>query len=62
VVAADGPAASRLIAKLVTAPAGGVISALLRPILPVGDLVMMRRQLLNLKARTEATATDAADA
>jgi len=31
----------------------------MRRLLPAGDLVMMRRQLLNLKALAEATATEA---
>jgi hypothetical protein len=56
----DGPGRSRLVAKLVTVPAPGVLGAVLRPLLPAGDLVMMRRQLLNLKARAEATARRAA--
>jgi hypothetical protein len=47
---------SRLVAKLVTNPAPGPIGMVLRPLLPVGDLVMMRRQLLNLKSLAEATA------
>jgi hypothetical protein len=62
VVSADGPAGSRLVAKVVTVPAGGVIGAVMRPILPAGDLVMMRRQLLNFKALAEATAAETVDA
>jgi hypothetical protein len=59
VVGPDGPGGadrSRLVVKLVTVPARGVVGALLRPLLPAGDLVMMRRQLLNLKALAEAGA------
>jgi hypothetical protein len=55
VVVPDGPGRSRLVVKLVIDPAGGVLGTLLRPSLPAGDLVMMRRQLLNLKALAEAT-------
>jgi hypothetical protein len=58
VVVPQGPGASRLVVKLVTVPAGGVSGAVLRHLLPAGDLVMMRRQLLNLKALAEATATE----
>jgi hypothetical protein len=50
---------SRLLAKLVTNPAPGPIGMVLRPLLPVGDLVMMRRQLLNLKSLAEATPVEA---
>jgi hypothetical protein len=46
---------SRLVAKLVTNPAPGPIGMVLRLLLPIGDLVMMRRQLLNLKSLAEAT-------
>jgi hypothetical protein len=56
VVVPEGPKASRLVAKLVMVPARGIIGVLMRPILPAGDLVMMRRQLLNLKALAEAGA------
>ena len=54
----DGPNRSRLVVKLVTVPARGLVGAVLRPLLPAGDLVMMRRQLLNLKALAEATAAE----
>jgi hypothetical protein len=56
VVLPHGPGATRLVAKIVTVPARGLLGAVLRPLLPAGDLVMMRRQLLNLKALAEATA------
>jgi hypothetical protein len=55
VVLPDAPGRSRLVAKLVANPARGILGAVLRPLLPVGDLVMMRRQLLNLKGLAEAT-------
>jgi hypothetical protein len=54
VVVPEGPAASLLVVKLVTVPAHGVVGTVLRRLLPAGDLVMMRRQLLNLKALAEA--------
>jgi hypothetical protein len=50
-----GPARSRLLVKMLAAytrPGG----RLMRLILPPGDLVMMRRQLINLKALAEANA------
>ena len=45
----------RLIAKLRVRYPGGLIGFLGRIALPPGDLVMMRRQLLNLKKLAEAT-------
>ncbi|HET7590038.1 MAG TPA: hypothetical protein VFK14_07625 [Solirubrobacterales bacterium] len=48
---------SRIAVKLCWAPARGrVLGSLERFVLPPGDLVMMRRQLLNLKALAERTA------
>jgi hypothetical protein len=45
---------SRLVVKLLVRFPGGRSGAwVLRPLLPWGDLVMMRRQLLNLKALAE---------
>jgi hypothetical protein len=49
----EGPERSRLLAKLVVRYPRGVRGALMRRLLPWGDLVMMRRQLLNLKALAE---------
>jgi hypothetical protein len=62
VVLPGGPGATRLVVKLVTVPARGVTGAVMRRLLPAGDLVMMRRQLLNLKALAEATATQPVEA
>ncbi|MEJ7585895.1 MAG: hypothetical protein WKF43_17835 [Acidimicrobiales bacterium] len=58
VVVPDGTGGSRLVVKLVTVPTRGVIGAVMRRFLPAGDLVMMRRQLLNLKALAESTVAD----
>lgn len=55
VVAPAETGGSRLVAKLVVVPRRGIAGAVLRRLLPAGDLVMMRRQLLNLKARAEST-------
>ena len=55
VVVPAGAGVTRLVVKLVAVPASGVVGAVLRHLLPAGDLVMMRRQLLNLKALAEAT-------
>lgn len=62
VVGPGEPGASRLVVKVVTVPARGVVGAVLRRLLPAGDLVMMRRQLLNLKSLAEATATETVEA
>jgi hypothetical protein len=62
VVLPGGPGATRLVVKLVTVPARGVTGAVMRRLLPAGDLVIMRRQLLNLKALAEATATQPVEA
>jgi len=56
VVTPAGPGASRLVVKLAFVPPSGVVGAVLRRVLPTGDLVMIRRQLLNLKALAEGTA------
>jgi hypothetical protein len=45
----------RLLVKIVARFPGGLRAALVRWGLPWGDLVMMRRQLLNFKALAEAT-------
>lgn len=50
---AIGPNDSRLLVKLRVTPPRSPFAWLLRTLLPWGDLVMMRRQLLNLKALAE---------
>jgi hypothetical protein len=45
----------RLVAKLVVHYPAGPIGWAMRLLLPLGDLLMMRRQLLNLKALAEST-------
>jgi hypothetical protein len=50
-----GQGACRLVAKIAVRHPPGIASRLAARLLPAGDLVMMRRQLLNLKARAEAT-------
>jgi len=47
---------TRLLVKLRVVPAPGAWGRAMRAFLPWGDLVMMRRQLLNLKRLAEATA------
>jgi hypothetical protein len=54
------PGRSRLIAKLRVAERPGMRWLPMRLLLPPGDLVMARRQLLNLKALAESTAAAAA--
>ena len=49
----ESPVRCRLLVKILARYAGGVVGALARRALPWGDLVMMRRQLLNLKALAE---------
>jgi len=56
------PARSRLLAKLWVLPPPGRRGALVRRVLPWGDLVMMRRQLRNLARLAEQTARAAAPA
>ena len=51
-----GSDASRLVVKLVVARRRGLLAAFLRRTLPFGDLVMMRKQLLNLKRLAERDA------
>jgi hypothetical protein len=54
------PGRSRLVVKLLVAPPAGWLGSMaMRTVLPAGDLVMMRRQLLNLKALAEATPEEA---
>jgi hypothetical protein len=50
-----GDDASRLVVKLLVAYRSGPIGWLMARILPGGDLVMMRRQLLNLRRLAEST-------
>jgi hypothetical protein len=52
---------SRLVAKLLVAPPAGPLGSLpARGMLAAGDLVMMRRQLLNLAALAEREARETA--
>jgi hypothetical protein len=51
----EGPQRTRLLVKLRVLPAPGLHGRAMRAFLPWGDLVMMRRQLLNLKALAEAS-------
>ena len=53
---ADGPHRCRLLVKLVVRCPRGLRGRVMRALLPCGDLVMMRRQLLNLKRLAEQTA------
>jgi polyketide cyclase/dehydrase/lipid transport protein len=60
VVPQPGTDGSRLVVKLrVRYPPNPFGRLLIRPLLPWGDLVMMRRQLLNLKRLAEADQPDA---
>lgn len=57
------PGRTRLLVKLRVHPARGAYGRVMRIVLPWGDLVMMRRQLLNLKRlaeRPDPTATGGA--
>jgi hypothetical protein len=49
---------SRLVAKLMWAPPSGLHGCALRRLLPAGDLVMMRKQLLTLKALAERNSVE----
>ncbi len=53
-----GAERSRLVVKISARYARGIHRPLMRLILPPGDLVMMRRQLLNLKELAERTARE----
>jgi hypothetical protein len=56
-VVPGGTRRSRLVVKMVVGlPRWWPVRAAVRWLLPAGDLVMMRRQLLNLKGRAEASA------
>jgi hypothetical protein len=52
-VVAKGARSCRLLVKLVVQPPPGVWGQLMRSLLPWGDLIMMRRQLLNFKQLAE---------
>jgi hypothetical protein len=53
---ADGAASSRLVVKLrVDLPGQGLLARMRRTLLAWGDLFMMRKQLLTLKALAEKT-------
>jgi len=54
-----GEERSRIVVKLIWTPTrGGPVGRLEQALLPAGDLVMMRRQLLNLKHLAERTAAE----
>ncbi len=52
-IAPEKPSTCRLIVKLVVKYPPGLVGGLLRQLLPWGDLVMMRKQLLNFKRLAE---------
>ena len=56
VVVPDGDGRCRLIAKLLVSHTRGPIGWITRALLPWGDLVMMRKQLLTLKTLAEGSA------
>lgn len=56
-VAQEAGGGSRLLLKLVVRYRGGPLGWLARAFLPWGDLVMMRKQFVNLKKLSEQTAT-----
>lgn len=53
-IVAKGASSCRLLVKLVVQHPSGVGGKLMRSFLPWGDLIMMRRQLLNFKRLAEA--------
>jgi len=56
VVAPVGPRETRLLVKLVFETRPGLLGSAAKVLLPWGDLVMMRKQLLNLKELAEGSA------
>lgn len=56
-VVPDGPDRSRLVAKLVFTRPPGILGRVMGAVLPPGDLLMMRKQLLTLKALSERDAS-----
>jgi hypothetical protein len=57
-----GPEASRIVVKISAGYARGIQRPLMKLVLPPGDLLMMRRQLLNLKQLAERSAMEARSA
>jgi hypothetical protein len=57
-VAPADAARSRLVAKIAFQAPRGLLGVAMRQLLPAGDLVMMRKQLLTLKALAEEHATE----
>jgi hypothetical protein len=55
---APAASTSRLLVKLTIKSPAGLYGKLMRIVLPWGDLIMMRQQLLNLKRLSEQTATN----
>jgi hypothetical protein len=53
---ATGQAGSRLVAKITFVERNGILGAVLGRVLPTGDLLMMRKQLLTLKKLAERDA------
>jgi hypothetical protein len=51
----EGEGRSRIVVKIAVAYPRGLHRPLMRLVLPAGDLLMMRRQLLNLKGLAERT-------
>lgn len=59
-IAPESADTSRLLVKIVVAFPQGPVGWILRVLLPWADLIMMRRQLLNLKRLAERTASKSA--
>lgn len=62
VTRAEGTERTRLLGKVIAVLPRNLLGAAMRRLLPAGDLVMMRRQLLNLKLLAEATTIEAREA